>query len=100
MFIPRRPGRVQSCPARSSERLQMRPPPFPLVGKGMGMGVERPGARPIAEAGRAKKRRQSSGFATPTPAPPHKGEGFPAHAPLPIICWNSRDPSLSMRRPE
>ena len=51
-------------------------PPFPLVGKGMGMGGERLGERWLVEADRPNFQRTRPDFTPPTPAPPHKGEGF------------------------
>jgi cobaltochelatase CobN len=59
----------------SSERLPAQAPPFPLAGKGMGMGGERLGARLLVEAGQPISQQVRSDFPPPTPAPPHKGEG-------------------------
>jgi hypothetical protein len=60
----------------SSARLLGWAPPFPLVGKGMGMGGERLGTRLLVEADRPNYQRTRPDFPPPTPAPPHKGEGF------------------------
>ncbi|CAH1677234.1 hypothetical protein BOSEA31B_14531 [Hyphomicrobiales bacterium] len=50
--------------------------PSPLWGRVWGWGsYDRVRGR-LQKRG-AQKRKRSSGFATPTPAPPHKGEGFP-----------------------
>ena len=83
-----RKGLERSCagsaafppPERFCETFAAQAPPFPLVGKGMGMGGERLGARRLVEAGRPGSGRIGSDFPPPTPAPPHKGEGFAPNA--------------------
>ncbi|CAH1661366.1 hypothetical protein BOSEA31B_12221 [Hyphomicrobiales bacterium] len=37
-------------------------------------------------------------FATPTPAPPHKGEGFPAPVTSVAVLWKAFDPLCFPRR--
>ena len=59
----------------SSARLLGWAPPFPLVGKGMGMGGERLGARSIVPADRLYSRQMHFDFAPPTPDPSPQGGG-------------------------
>ncbi|CAH1650223.1 hypothetical protein BOSEA31B_10470 [Hyphomicrobiales bacterium] len=76
------PGQAYGCPVRLSGPVQMRPPPFPLVGKGMGMGVERPGAQPIAETGRTRTEAEFR-LDDPHPYPSPQGGGVSRARPVP-----------------